>query len=336
MKVKSIRTIAEIGQAHDGSLGLAHSYIDSLKNTGVTDIKFQIHLANSESSIKEKFRKKFSYQDKTRFDYWKRIEFTQEQWLGLFRHCKANNINFVASPFSIDAVNLLKKIGCRTYKIASGEVNNYLMIDKILEQKKEIILSSGLSDFKELDQTTRRIKKKNNKLSILQCTSEYPTKVNNIGLNVITEIRKRYNVPAGLSDHSGNINTLLAATAVGAELLEFHVTFDKKSFGPDSIASIEVQKVKIMIKDLQYINTCIKSKVNKSKIKINKKVKKIFSKSLSINKNLPKFYKIKIEDLESRKPGGAGINAKYYQKVVGRRLNKKIYKSNFLKFNNLI
>ena len=159
-KMRNLRIIAEIGQAHDGSFGLAHSYIDSLKNSGITDIKFQVHIADAESSKHEKFRKKFSLVDKTRYDYWKRIEFTEQQWSSLFQHCKKNNLRFVASPFSIKAVELLKKIGCKTFKIASGEVNNYLMIDKITKLKKEIILSSGLSNFGELDKCVKRIKKK--------------------------------------------------------------------------------------------------------------------------------------------------------------------------------
>lgn len=335
-KNKNIRTITEIGQAHDGSLGLAHSYIDSLKNTGVSDIKFQVHIADSESSDKEKFRKKFSYEDKTRFDYWKRIEFTKEQWLGLYNHCKKNKFNFIASPFSVDAVNLLKKIGCKTFKIASGEVNNYLMIDKIIKLKKEIILSSGLSDFKELDQTVKRIKKNKINLSVLQSTTEYPSKINNIGLNVIDEIRKRYKVPAGLSDHSGSVNTLLAASAIGAELIEFHVTFNKKSFGPDSHSSIEISKVKELINNINYINKCINSRVNKSNIKINKKLKRIFSKSLAVNKDLYKNHKIKVEDLESKKLGGIGIDAKNYKKIIGKKINKNLEKNSFLKFKDFV
>ena len=335
-KNKKIRTIAEIGQAHDGSLGLAHSYLDALKNTGVTDVKFQIHIADAESSKKERFRKKFSYEDKTRFDYWKRIEFTSEQWLGIFRHCKKNKFNFVASPFSIEAVDLLKKIGCKTFKIASGEVNNYLMIDNIIKHKKEIILSSGLSNFKELDKTVRRIKRKKSNLSVLQCTSEYPSNFKNIGLNVIQDIRSRYNVPAGLSDHSGNTNTLLAAAAVGAELIEFHVTFNKKSFGPDSRSSIEIDEVKKLIENIDYIKKCLNHKINKSKVKINMKLKEIFSKSLAINKNLNKNHKIKIEDLETKKPGGIGVDTKHYEKVIGKKLNKNLRKNSFLKFKDLI
>lgn len=332
----SVRTIAEIGQAHDGSLGLAHSYLDALKNTGVTDIKFQIHIADAESSEKEKFRKKFSYEDKTRFDYWKRIEFTKEQWQGLFNHCKKNKFNFVASPFSIEAVNLLKKIGCKTFKIASGEVNNYLMIDNIVKQKKEIILSSGLSNFKELDKTVNRIKKNKINLSILQCTSEYPSSFKTIGLNVISDMKKRYNVPIGLSDHSGEANTLLAATAVGAELIEFHVTFSKKSFGPDSTSSIEISKVNELIEGIKYVHNCVKYKVNKKNFKINKNVKNIFSKSLAVNKDLLKNHKIKVKDLESKKPGTFGIEAKEYEKVIGKRLKKNLKKNSFLKYKNLI
>ena len=334
-KKNNIRTIAEIGQAHDGSLGLAHSYIDALKNTGISAIKFQVHFADAESSINEKFRKKFSYKDKTRYDYWKRIEFSKEEWARIFTHCKKNKLHFIASPFSMESVDLLQKIGCQTFKIASGEINNYLMIDKIIQLKKEVILSSGLSNFNEIDKTVKKIKKNKINLSILQCTTEYPTQVKNIGLNVINEIKKRYNVPSGLSDHSGNVNTLLAASAVGAELLEFHVTFHKKSFGPDSSSSIEVEKVGELVKNVNYIKECVGYKLDKSKIIINKKLKKIFSKSLAINKNLNKNQKIKIQGLETKKPGGKGIDAKDYKKIIGKTMNKNMTRNSFLNMKDI-
>ena len=156
---KKQRIIAEIGQAHDGSLGIAHSYIDSLKGTGVSSIKFQVHIAEAESSKNEKFRKKFSYEDKTRFDYWKRIEFNKNQWAALKKHCEYNGFEFIASTFSMAGIDLLKDIGLKTFKIASGEVNNYLMIDKLINLKKEIILSSGLSSYSELDLVIKKINK---------------------------------------------------------------------------------------------------------------------------------------------------------------------------------
>jgi len=189
---KKQRIIAEIGQAHDGSLGIAHSFIDSLKGTGISSIKFQVHIAEAESSKEENFRKKFSYKDKTRFDYWKRIEFNKNEWIGIKKHCENEGFEFIASTFSIAGINLLNSIGLKTFKIASGEVNNYLMIDKLINLKKEIILSSGLSNYNELDLIVKKINKSKIPLSVLQCTSEYPTSPKNIGLNIIIEKKKRY------------------------------------------------------------------------------------------------------------------------------------------------
>ena len=150
--------IAEIGQAHDGSLGMLHSYIDALGDTGVNAIKFQTHIAEAESSEYEPFRVKFSYQDKTRYDYWKRMEFTLDQWKEIKKHCDDLNLEFISSPFSNLAVDWLEEIGVQKYKIASGEINNHLMLEKIAKTGKDIILSSGLSNFTELDETINFLK----------------------------------------------------------------------------------------------------------------------------------------------------------------------------------
>jgi len=121
-----ITTIAEIGQAHDGSLGMLHAYIDAVAKTGVTAVKFQTHIADAESSIHEPFRVKFSTQDATRFDYWKRMEFSQEDWIAIGRHCKEVGLTFISSPFSNKAVDVLEAAGIEIYKIGSGEVSNFL------------------------------------------------------------------------------------------------------------------------------------------------------------------------------------------------------------------
>ena len=117
--------IAEIAQAHDGSLGTAHAYIDALAATGVDAIKFQTHIAEAESSIHEPFRVKFSKQDATRMAYWKRMEFTIEQWHGIKAHCDEVGLEFISSPFSNAAVDLLERVGVQRYKIGSGEVSNF-------------------------------------------------------------------------------------------------------------------------------------------------------------------------------------------------------------------
>src|SRR5665647_2102235 len=122
--------IAEIAQAHDGSLGIAHSYIDALASTGVNAVKFQTHIAHAESSSFEPFRVKFSYEDETRFDYWHRMEFTKEQWAGIKLHCEEKGLEFISSPFSCAAVDLLENLQVKKYKIGSGEVLSLIHISE--------------------------------------------------------------------------------------------------------------------------------------------------------------------------------------------------------------
>src|SRR6187551_3419606 len=145
--------IAEIGQAHEGSLGILYSYIDALAQTGVNAAKFQMHIAEAESSEHEPFRVKFSLEDETRFDYWKRMGFSLEQWKGIKNHCDEAGLDFICSPFSNLAVHWLEEIGVKYYKIGSGEVNNFLILEKIAQTGKPVIVSSGMSSYDELDQT---------------------------------------------------------------------------------------------------------------------------------------------------------------------------------------
>src|SRR6187402_1590835 len=149
-KKSSPYIIAEIGQAHEGSLGILYSYIDALATTGVDAVKFQMHIAEAESSGQEPFRVQFSLEDETRFDYWKRMGFSLEQWKGIKRHCETLGLDFICSPFSNLAVDWLEEMGVTQYKIGSGEVNNFLILEKIARTKKSVILSSGMSSYIEL------------------------------------------------------------------------------------------------------------------------------------------------------------------------------------------
>ena len=144
--------ITEIAQAHDGSIELAHKYIDEVAKTGIDAIKFQTHIAEAESSEFEPFRVLFS-DDKTRFDYWKRMEFTLKEWKELKAHCDDVGVEFMSSPFSNAAVDLLEEVGVMRYKVGSGEVNNFVLLEKIAQTGKPIIISSGMSSFEELDAT---------------------------------------------------------------------------------------------------------------------------------------------------------------------------------------
>ena len=328
--------IVEIGQAHDGSLGILHSYIDALSKTGVDAIKFQTHIADAESSPQEPFRVNFSYEDNTRFDYWKRMEFTFEQWLEIKKHCDEVGLEFISSPFSIAAVDLLEKINVKKYKIGSGEVTNYLILDKIAKTGKDIILSSGMSNFNELDDVFKFLSAYNNKISVLQCTTQYPTNPENLGLNVITELKNRYKVPVGLSDHSGKIYPSIAATALGAEILEFHAVFDRRQFGPDSKSSLEIDEIITLVEGVSYISSAIGKPIDKNNNSEFHELKKIFEKTLSINKLKRQGEIIKLEDLEAKKPALMGVSASDYNFVIGKKLVRDLKKWDFINKSDLI
>ena len=322
--------IAEIGQAHEGSLGILHSYIDALATTGVHAIKFQMHIAEAESSNYEPFRVKFSFEDATRYDYWKRMEFTLEQWKEIKQHCDAVGLDFICSPFSNLAVDWLEEIGVKYYKIGSGEVSNLLLIEKIAQTKKTLILSSGMSSFSELDTTVAFLQDKKVNFSILQCTTSYPTQPQQYGFNVIQELKERYHVSVGFSDHSAKIATNIAAVALGAEILEFHVVFDRRMFGPDAKSSLTLDEVKQLVDDCNAVYQAIEHPINKNDNSDFVALKSIFEKSLAVNKELPKGHILTFDDLEAKKPKGYGIEAARFQEIIGRKLNKNLNQWDFL------
>ncbi len=322
--------IAEIGQAHDGSLGIAHSYIDALAGTGIDAVKFQTHIADAESSADEPFRVKFSYEDATRYDYWKRMEFSFEQWKGIKQHCEDAGLEFISSPFSNAAVDLLEELGVKRYKIGSGEVTNHLLLEKIALTKKPVILSSGMSDWKELDAAVEIFREKDVDITMLQCTSAYPSSPEQWGLNVLEELKERYRVRMGFSDHSGKIYACLAAAALGGEVFEFHVVFHKKMFGPDAKASISIEEVPVLTKGIAEIQSALKNRVEKADVTAMLPLKNIFEKSLAVNRQINSGEVIKFEQLEAKKPAGKGVPANEYKSIVGKTINKHKAEWDFL------
>lgn len=328
----SVKIIAEIGQAHEGSLGMAHAYIDALAETGVDVIKFQTHIAEAESSIHEPFRIQMSGQDGSRQEYWKRMEFTLEQWNALKNHCEEKNVEFLSTPFSNAAVDLLEKIGVNSYKIGSGDVANLLLIQKVSRTGKPVILSNGLVNDDELEQAIDLLKSDNIKTSLLQCTSEYPTKPEQYSFDKIPFLKERYNLPVGFSDHSGKPETLIAAVCFGAEILEFHAVFSRDQYGPDVSSSLTITEIKNTVASIRRIEKSLMNN-KKSSIQFNE-YRSIFGKSLSVNKDLDKGHILSFEDLEAKKPAGYGISAYDFKNIMGKKLANSKTKWDFLNFED--
>ena len=316
--------IAEIAQAHDGSLGTAHAYIDAVAKTGADAIKFQTHIASAESTPDEPFRIKFSLQDENRFDYWKRMEFTREQWVGLFEHCKEVGITFLSSPFSEEAVELLNEIGTPAWKIASGEVSNQPMLAKMSETQKPILLSTGMSDIDEIQNIVSYLKAQENDVLVFQTTTAYPCPPEKIGINNIPLYKELFNVPVGLSDHSGTIFSPLAAAALGIEMLEIHVTFSKQMFGPDVIASITIEDLATVVDGFRFIEKMINNPVNKNSMAEElKPLRDLFAKSIVANNKLESGHVIEASDIAFKKPG-TGLSPEHIDLIIGKSLNKNI------------
>ena len=311
--------IAEIAQTHEGSLGIAHSMIDMISETGASAVKFQCHYASEESSKNEPWRVKLRTQDASRYDYWKRMEFSTQSWSELRDHAHEANLDFICSPFSMKAVDVLKGLNISAWKIASGEITNFQMLESIAKTGKEIILSTGLSNIEEISKSVEFLSKINKKITLMQCTSEYPVDPNHVGLNIISLFKERFGFDVGFSDHSGNIYTSLAAVTLGADVIEVHATFHKKIFGPDVSSSLDPEELSSLVKGANWIykaknNPVCKDELAKKKLDI----RNIFFKSIVAKKQIIKGELLSPENLCTKKPLN-GIGAEEWFNVLGAR-----------------
>lgn len=331
---KKIRTliVSEIGQSHNGSFELAKKLIDYSVAAGADAVKFQTHYASEESSNQDKFRQN-NIKLKSRYAYWKKMEFTINEWKKISNYCKKKKIIFLSSPFSVKALNILLNLNIPAIKIASGEVNNQFLINEIIRSKKPIILSCGMSSAREIDELVKFFKRKKIKICLLHCSSSYPNPLENIGLKMIDYYKKKYKISVGLSDHSGNYLTGLSAISLGASLLEVHVVKSKKNLGFDTSSSITFKELKILT---DFRNFYEKYQNLKSKKKIDKKIKKmrnLFFRSLAIKYNMNKGNQISKNDLTLKKPG-TGINYNDIKKVIGKSFKKNKNSKDLLKWSD--
>ena len=316
--------IAEVAQAHDGSLGMAHAFIEAAAKAGADAIKFQTHIAAAESTPGEPWRVKFSPQDATRYDYWKRMEFCEEQWHGLKQHAVERHLMFLSSPFSLEAVDLLDRVGVAAWKVASGEVSNGPMFERMVATGRPILLSTGMSPLSEIDATVGQIKAKQLPVTVLQCTSMYPTPPEKIGLNMLPFFRQRYNCAVGLSDHSGAIYAGLAAATLGIEVLEVHMTLSRDAFGPDVPASLIPSELSQLVEGIRAIETMKANPVDKDEMARDMApMRHLFTKSVVARVDLPAGTRLQKAHLTVKKPG-TGIPANRLQDIVGRRVRRPI------------
>ncbi len=318
--------IAEIGSNHNGNLSLALKHIDEAKKSGADYVKFQMHISEEETTIDAPSPSYFK--SESRYEYFKRINFNNSNWRKIISHCKKLNIGFLCSPFSKKAVDELEKLKVSMYKIPSGELTNHPLLIRLKKTKKFCILSTGMSNYKEIDNAVKIL---NKRLAILQCSSIYPCQNNNVGINVIKEMKnryKKYNLHFGFSDHTLGYSASAAAASNGATIIEKHFTISKKLYGSDAKHSMEPDEFKLFTQIIKDIWKIMDKKVNKNDIKKYKKMKFIFEKGIVANQNLTKGHTLTEKDLAFKKPQN-GIRADEFYSIIGKKLKKNIFKDEF-------
>ncbi len=327
--------VAEVAQTHDGSLGLAHAFIDAIAGAGADAVKFQTHIAAAESTPGEPWRVRFSMQDASRCDYWRRMEFAEEHWVGLKRHGEDRGLLFLSSPFSIEAVDLLCRVGVPAWKVASGEVSNLPLLERIMATRLPILLSTGMSPLSEIDEAVARIKRSGHPLAVLQCTTAYPCPPEQVGLNLLSLFRERYGCPVGLSDHSGTIYPGLAAAALGCDVLEVHVTLSREMFGPDVPASVTTAELRQLVEGVRFIERMRASPVDKDAMARElEPLRQLFNKSVVARVDLPAGTILGPGHLSVKKPG-TGVPAAALESLLGRRLARAVRADQCLEWEDL-
>lgn len=327
--------VAEIAQAHDGSLGAAHAYIDAVARAGADAIKFQTHIAEAESTPGEPWRVKFSRQDETRFDYWKRMEFTEAQWHGLAEHARDKGLVFLSSAFSFEAVELLERVGMAAWKLGSGETSNLPMIERMAKTGRPVLLSSGMSPWSELDRAVQCALEAGAPVGVFQCTTSYPCPPEKLGLNVIAEMRERYGCPVGFSDHSSTTYAGIAAATLGASLLEVHAVFSRECFGPDTSSSLTIDELAELVRGVRFVERATAAPIDKDAMARDlAELHSIFTKSVVAKRDLPVGAALSFEDLALKKPG-TGIPAARMKELVGRKLRRAVQRDEQLAESDL-
>ena len=329
--------IAEIGPNHNGSFKIAKKMINLLKDSGVDAIKFQ--LANpdnvySKNSFKAEYQKKNTGKGSI-INMSRKYQLSKQDHLKLANLCHKNKIDYLCSAFDTESLQfLVKKVKVKYIKVPSGEITSLDMLDYISNLKKKIILSTGMASIKEIKDAIKKLsKKRKQNIVILHCVSSYPTNKKDLNLNIIRELKKIFKLDIGFSDHSLGNEACLAAVAMGAKVIEKHVTISKKKRGPDHSSSSSIKDFFSLVKQIRELEIMLggpKKKILQSE----KNTKDVSRKSLITNKDLIRGKRLKSSDIVFKRPG-TGISPMNLKSVIGMKIKKNIPADNLILMKDL-
>ncbi len=321
-----VTIIAEAGVNHNGNIVRARKLIDIAKNCNADYVKFQSFKVED---LLLKKTKKAEYQirntgnEDNQYEMLKKLELSEDSQIKLKKYCSKKDINFLSTAFEIKSLNFLKSIGLKTFKVPSGEITNTPYLQHLGAFKKNIILSTGMSNLKDIEYALNILTKKGtelNKITILHCTTDYPTMPRDVNLKAIKTIKDEFGTKVGYSDHTLGTDISIAAVAMGATLIEKHFTISRNDQGPDHKASLEPKELKELISKIRNIEIALGNGVKKAQKGELKNIK-IARKSIVANQRINKNEIFNETNLTTKRPG-TGITPKKWDKLIGKKSKK--------------
>ena len=319
---KHVFIIAEAGVNHNGYIVLAKKLIDSAYEAGADAVKFQTFKAEkliSKNAPKAEYQKQTTDSNESQYDMIKKLELDVETHRELLSYCKRKNIIFLSTPFDLDSIDLLNKLGLNIFKIGSGEITNLPYLRKIGSLKKKVIISTGMSDLGEIEDALNILissgtSKEN--ITVLHCNTEYPTPIEDVNLKAMLTIKNAFDIKVGYSDHTLGIEIPIAAVAIGATVIEKHFTLDKTMEGPDHKASLEPHELKQMVRSIRNIEKAIGDGIKKPSLSEKKNIN-IARKSIVASKEIKKGEIFSENNLTVKRPGN-GISPMRWDEFIGK------------------
>ncbi len=329
--------IAEAGVNHNGDLGNAKGLIDVAAEAGADAVKFQTFRAQelvSFSAPKAKYQQNSTGTDESQFEMLKRLELSTENHRELEKYARFRKIIFLSSPFDTQSVDLLEDIGVPAFKVPSGEITNWPLLEYIAAKHKPIILSTGMAYLNEVEEAIGVIRKAGcSQLAVLHCTSSYPASAASSNLRAMQTMSRVFDVPIGLSDHTLGIEISLAAVALGARIIEKHFTLDRSLPGPDHKASLPPNELRSLIHAIREIESGMGDGV-KSPRPSEEETRAVSRRSIIIRNTILEGTVIEKEMLVFKRPG-VGIPPSKLSEVVGRKAIRTIPADSMLQFEDL-
>jgi N,N'-diacetyllegionaminate synthase len=312
--------IAEAGVNHNGSIEIAKNMVDSAKESGADCIKFQTFVSEkivSKNAVKAEYQKQHTNSEENQLDMLKKLELSFEEFVELSDYCKMREIEFLSTGFDFDSIDFLNSLGMEKWKISSGDITNLPYLIKIAKLNKPVILSTGMSTMEDITAAINVLKENGSgEITVLHCTTEYPTPYEDVNLTAMNTIKNEFEVPVGYSDHTKGIEIPIAAVAMGATVIEKHFTLDRNMEGPDHKASLEPDELKAMVNAIRNVEIAIGTGI-KIPAESEKKNIAIARKSIIANCNIKKGEIFTEENLTVKRPGN-GISPMKWFEVIGK------------------